>query len=164
MKYIFLSIILNIVLSIHVHARTTGRAGSLVSILSGVREECEVVPDSFFPRVRTLMAEVAAQDDPAARAVYSATLAHLLMQNTQMATASYRDTESPTDSIEEWSVREYEQYAASMYRNALRDMGVLYEAPTRQWLPLVLRGRDEKVFGSSMLHVVWQAMAADFPP
>ena len=39
MKYIFLSIILNIVLSIHVHARTTGRAGSLVSILSGIREQ-----------------------------------------------------------------------------------------------------------------------------
>lgn len=164
MKYIFLSIILNIVLSIHVHARTTGRAGSLVSILSGVREECEVVPDSFFPRVRTLMAEVAAQEDPAARAVYSATLAHLLMQNTQRAAASSRDTSSPTDSIEEWSEREYEQYAASMYRNALCDMDILYGTPTCDWLPLVLRGRDEKVFGSSMLHVVWQAMAADFPP
>lgn len=145
-----------------VSARPEGKCRDLVSLLSDVRKECELVPDSFFGGARRLSAEIAVQTDPTAKAVYSATLAHMLAQNSWRAQSRDRGTVSPLDSIEEWSSKEYATHAAALYRSALADLDLLHAAPTREWLPLVKRGRDEEVYGGGMLHVVWRAATSDF--
>lgn len=134
---------------------------SLVSSLLSMREQCEVEPDSFHNYVRRLKAEIALQTDSASKAVYQATLAHLLCVNSGRAQAWDRETMSHPDSTEEWTREEYMLHAVKLYDKALSDKELLHNVPTRSWLPLVSRGKDEKVYGSSMLYVVWNAMKSD---
>lgn len=136
-------------------------ARQLVALLTEMSAREEVTPDSFFADVRLLRDEIAVQSDSAACAVYRATLAHLLMGNQWRAQARRRDTQSHADSVQEWSREEYRAHALSLYSQATRQPEVLHAAPTKQWLPLVRTGRDEAVFGGSMLSVVCNAMKAD---
>lgn len=133
----------------------------LVSLLTQMEEKCEVTPDSFFNYARRLKTEIGRQTDPAAKAVYQATLAHLLSANRHRSQAWRRQTASHPDSIQEWSRAEYSAHAKELYDLALADKELLHATPTKAWLPLVSQGKDEKVYGSSMLHVVWRAMCED---
>ena len=133
----------------------------LVSILTQAKEKCEICPDSFHTYVRVLRKELETQTDSTSKAVYQATLAHLLIQNQWRAQTDRRDTASPEDSTLEWSREEYCAYAAQLYRRSLAQAERLYSSPTKAWLPLTERGKDEKVFGGGMLHVVWNAMKQD---
>ena len=63
-------------------------ARKLVSLLTECKAREELVPDSFFSDVLRLKQEIAEQQDSVAKAVYSATLAHLLMQNEMLAQLS----------------------------------------------------------------------------
>ena len=137
-------------------------AKKLVSLLTECKEREELVPDSFFSDVLLLKQEIREQKDSAAKAVYSATLAHLLMKNQWLSQSRNRETASHPDSIIEWTAEEYKQYAAHLYNYALRDLELLHNTPTKDWIPLVKKGEDEKTFGSSMLAVVWRAMKQDF--
>ena len=137
-------------------------AKKLVSLLTECKEREELVPDSFFSDVLLLKQEISNQKDSAAKAIYSATLAHILMQNTYVAMSGKRETASHPDSIMEWTREEYKQYAASLYCYALRDLEFLHNIPSKEWVPLVKRGQDENLYGSSMLAVVIRAMYWDF--
>ena len=137
-------------------------AKKLVSLLTECKEREELVPDSFFSDVLLLKQEIKEQNDSAAKAVYSATLAHILMQNSYVGLSERRETASHPDSIAEWTREEYKQYAAQLYNYALQDLELLHNAPTTDWLPLVKRGEDEKLYNSSMLAVVFKAMHWDF--
>ena len=137
-------------------------AKKLVSLLTECKEREELVPDSFFSDVLLLKQEIREQKDSTAKAIYSATLAHILMQNTYAAMSGKRETTSHPDSIIEWTAEEYKQYAAHLYNYALRDLELLHNVPTNAWLPLVKRGEDEKLYNSSMLAVVIKAMHRDF--
>jgi hypothetical protein len=136
-------------------------AKRLVSLLTECKEREELVPDSFFSDVLLLKQEIREQKDSAAKAIYCATLAHLLMQNQNLSQKWSVETKSHPDSIREWSREEYMQHASDLYKYALRDMDLLHRVPTKEWIPLVNRGKDEKVYGSSMLAVIWQAMYGD---
>ncbi|MBO7067598.1 MAG: hypothetical protein J6W52_02810 [Bacteroidaceae bacterium] len=136
-------------------------AKRLVSLLAECKEREELVPDSFFFDVLLLKQEIKEQKDSASKAIYSATLAHLLMQNQHLSQKWSRETKSHPDSVREWSREEYIQHASDLYRYTLRDLELLHRVPTKEWIPLVNRGGDEKVYGSSMLAVVWQAMYSD---
>ena len=137
-------------------------AKKLVSLLTECREREDLVPDSFFSDVLLLKHEIKEQKDSAAKAVYSATLAHILMQNAYLGQSRKRETESHPDSIAEWGREEYLQHAINLYNYALKDLELLHNAPTTDWLPLVKRGEDEKLYNSSMLAVVFHAMRGDF--
>ena len=54
-------------------------AKKLVSLLTECKEREELVPDSFFSDVLLLKHEIKEQKDSAAKAIYSATLAHILI-------------------------------------------------------------------------------------
>lgn len=136
-------------------------AKKLVSLLTECKEREELVPDSFFSDVLLLKQEIKEQNDSAAKAIYSATLAHLLMQNQHLSQKWSSETKSHPDSIREWSREEYMQHASDLYKYALRDLDLLHRVPTKEWIPLVKRGKDEKVYSSSMLAVIWQAMYSD---
>ena len=137
-------------------------ARKLVSLLTECKEREELVPDSFFSDVLLLKREIREQRDSAAKAVYSAALAHILMQNANLGQGRKRETESHPDSVAEWSREEYLQHAIKLYNYALQDLELLHNTPTRDWLPLVKRGEDEKLYNSSMLAVVFKAMHWDF--
>ena len=81
-----------------------------------------------------------------ARAVYSAALGQLY------AKRAYSDATGA------WRRRSLE-----LFREALAEPELLYNAPTKDWLPVVKRGKDEKVYGRNMLYVVWKA-AHDWVP
>lgn len=142
-------------------AGTNTPAKKLVSLLTECKEREELVPDSFFSDVLLLRQEIQEQKDSVAKAIYSATLAHILMQNQWMSQSWRRGTASHPDSVKEWSREEYQQHASDLYRYALRDLELLHQTPTKKWIPLVNRGKDEYVYGSSMLAVIWQAMYSD---
>ena len=134
----------------------------LVSLLTECKEREDLMPDSFFSDVLLLKQEIKEQKDSAAKAVYSATLAHILMQNAHVGLSAKRETPSHPDSIVEWTREEYKQYAVQLYNYAMQDLELLHNSPTKDWLPLVKRGKDEKLYNSSMLAVVFKAMRGDF--
>lgn len=137
-------------------------AKKLVSLLTECKEREDLLPDSFFTDVLLLKQEIKEQKDSAAKAVYSATLAHILVKNAYIGQSRKRETESHPDSVAEWSREEYMQHAISLYNSALQDLELLHNTPTKDWLPLVKRGEDENLYNSSMLAVVIKAMYRDF--
>ncbi|MCI7776188.1 MAG: hypothetical protein MR534_01435, partial [Prevotellaceae bacterium] len=121
----------------------------------------DITPDRFYDNMDTLRAAIHKQTDPTARAIYQATMAHLLVLSADLADAGERQTESPDDSIREWNSDEYMRHACLLYKEALGDMEALHQAKTEQWIPLVRQGRDEKIYANDMLAVVWRAMTND---
>lgn len=121
----------------------------------------DITPDRFFDNMDTLRAAISRQTSPTARAVYQATMAHLLAISADLADAGERQTESPDDSIREWNSDEYMRHACLLYKEALGDMEALHQAKTEQWIPLVKQGRDEKIYANDMLAVVWRVMTND---
>ena len=124
----------------------------------------DITPDRFFDNMDTLRAAISRQTSPTARAVYQATMAHLLVLSADKADAGEQLTESPTDSIREWNSDEYMRHACLLYKEALGDMEALHQAKTEQWIPLVKQGRDEDIYADDMLAVVWRAMTNDIEP
>ena len=115
-------------------------ARKLVSLLTECKAREELVPDSFFPDVLLLKQEIREQKDSAAKAIYSATLAHFLMTNQGVSQSLKRETASHPDSVREWSREEYLEHVSALYRYALRDLEQLLRTPTKEWIPLVNRG------------------------
>ena len=117
--------------------------------LAGILEKClqreMVSPDSIEYNLQLLEKERAGKTG-VRRAVYTTALAQLY------AMRAY------SDATGEWSKRSLE-----LFREALAEPELLYNASTKDWLPIVERGKDEKVYGSNMLYVVWRA-ANDWCP
>ncbi len=117
--------------------------------LAGILEKCllreMVSPDSIEYNLQLLEKERAGKTG-VRRAVYTAALAQLY------AMRAY------SDATGEWRKR-----SLQLFREALAEPELLYNARTKDWLPIVERGKDEKVYGSNMLYVVWRA-AYDWCP
>lgn len=96
-------------------------------------------PDSIEYNLQLLEKEYEGKTG-ARRAVYAASLAKLY------AMRAYSDVTG------EWEKRSLE-----LFREALANPELLYEARTKDFLPIVKRGKDEKVYGRNMLYVVWRA-------
>ena len=117
--------------------------------LAGILEKClqreMVSPDSIEYNLQLLEKERAGKIG-VRRAVYTAALAQLY------AMRAY------SDATGEWRKR-----SLQLFREALAEPELLYNARTKDWLPVVKRGKDEKVYGRNMLYVVWKA-AHDWVP
>lgn len=137
------------------------QALSLVGMLQEFRRSEDITPDRFYDNMDTLRAAIHKQTDPTAKAIYQATMAHLLVLSADKADAGEHLTESPEDSIREWNNDEYMRHACRLYKEALGDMEALHQAKTEQWIPLVKQGRDEEIYANDMLAVVWRAMTND---
>ena len=118
-------------------------AKRLVSLLTECREREELVPDSFFSDVLLLKREIREQRDSAAKAVYSAALAHILMQNANLGQGRKRETESHPDSVAEWSREEYLQHAIKLYNYALQDLELLHKLGVQNKVRQILVRRIE---------------------
>ena len=133
----------------------------MVNLLEQFHRTEDITPDRFFENIDTLRMVIKQQDDATSKAIYQATLAHLLMLNTHRATSPHHQTESPSDSIREWSHMDYISHASLLYREALGNMELLHQAKAKEWIPLVKRGKDEDIYRGDMLSVVWRAMTRD---
>lgn len=140
------------------------QASSLVAQLDDFKQAQDITPDLFFQHIATLRAAISQQTQPGPRAVYQATLAHILARNADRANEYWHDTPSPIDSLQEWSNMEYQQHAARLYAQALADPMALHRMPSTQWIPLVTRGRNLDNCTDDMLMVVWRAMVQDIEP
>lgn len=140
------------------------RAQHLVQLLGEMQKREEITPDSFFQDVVLLRLEIATQQDSTQKAIYRATLAHLLALNAHRAQSHQRDTKSHPDSIQEWSHKEYLLHSAHLYCLSLAHKEELHQARSADWLPLVVQGHEDVVFGEDMLSIIWRAARADVQP
>lgn len=116
---------------------SNAREDGLTTLLEECLERERLSPDSLEYNLQ-LLEKAREGQTGVRRAVYSASLAMLY------ATRAY------TDVTGEWRKR-----SIALFREALSDPESLYAAPTSDWVPLVNRGKDEKIYGSNMLHVIW---------
>lgn len=154
-------LILFLFLTLSSSAWGQSQASLLVTMLEKFQQTEDITPDRFFQDIDTLRAEILRQDNATSKAIYQATLAHLLMLNTHRATTHSHKTESPADSIREWSYMDYISHASLLYKESLGNMELLHKANTKEWIPLVKRGKDENIYKGDMLSVVWRAMTRD---
>lgn len=98
-----------------------------------------VSPDSIEYNLQLLEREREGKTG-AQRAVYTACLAQLY------AMRAYSDVTG-----------EWRQRSVELFRESLAEPEVLYNEQTKDWLPVVAKGKDEKIYGRNMLYVVWRA-------
>lgn len=144
-------------------ARNSEPAHRLVALLANMQKAQEVTPDSFYVYARQLRHAILCEQDSVSQAVYSATLAHLYVVNSFRAQTGVRETESQTDSLQEWSRQEYLQNAANLYGKALARPDQLYEEPVGKWVPVVDKPNSTKGLSGDMLNMIWHAAVNDLP-
>ena len=130
------------VMLVLVPVTSNAREDELTRLLEECLERERLSPDSIEYNLQ-LLEKAREGQTGVRRAVYSAGLAVMY------ATRAY------TDVTGEWRKR-----SIALFREALADPESLYKTPTSDWIPVVHRGKDEKVYGSSMLHVIWQCADA----
>ena len=133
----------------------------LAAVLKDNKKREDITPDSFFHDWRNLKAEMLAEKDPTAQAIYRAAMAHLLRLNQWRSQGYGRQTSSHPDSIQEWGAQEYRDYSARLYSQALQDVEALHAVRLADTKPLTLQGKHDAVFGSDLLYVVWQTCLSD---
>lgn len=143
MKNIIVTILFAILLMVPVCSRAQG------DVLAEVLEKClqrEMnSPDSIEQNLE-LLDSLRKGKSGTERVVYTAVLAQLY---------AMREHDEVTG---DWS-----RQSLALFREALSESELLYTARTKDWIPVVERGKDEKVYGSNMLYVVWRA-ANDWCP
>lgn len=142
MKHIIRTML--IVLAMLMPTMVVAREDELAKLLEQCLLREENSPDSIEYNLQLLEDEREATSG-VHRAVYSAILAKLY------ATRAYSDV------IGEWRKR-----SVQLFREALADPELLYNTRTKDWVPVVKRGKDEKIYGRNMLYVVWRAANEHF--
>ena len=111
--------------------------------LAGILEKCLLremnSPDSIEYNL-ALLEKAREGKEGVQKALYTACLAQLYSMRAY------------SDATGEWRKRSKE-----LFIEALSNPKLLYDAKTKDYLPIVMRGKDEKIWGSNMLYVVWYA-------
>lgn len=140
---------------------TQTAAKRLVAVLSENQKREDITPDSFFYDWHNLKAEMLAEKDPTAQAIYRAAMAHLLCGNKWRSQRYDSKTTSHPDSIQEWTFEEYRGHSADLYAQALQDVEALHKCRLADTKPLTLQGKDDGIFGGDLLYLVWQSALQD---
>lgn len=133
-----------IVLAMLMPTMVVAREDELAKLLEQCLLREENSPDSIEYNLQILEDEREATSG-VHRAVYSAILAKLY------ATRAYSDVTG------EWRKR-----SVQLFREALAAPELLYNTRTKDWVPVVKRGKNEKIYGRNMLYVVWRAANEHF--
>ena len=143
---------------------TQKAAKRLAAVLAENYKREDITPDSFFYDWRNLKAEMLAEKDPTAQAIYRAAMGHLLCNNSWRSQQYDSKTKSHPDSIQEWSRTDYIRRAANFYAQSMQDLDALHAVKLPDSKPLTEQGKDDGIFGNDLLHFVWQAYQQDLPP
>ena len=136
-------------------------AKRLTAVLAENQKREDITPDSFFYDWRQLKAEMLAEKDPTAQAIYRAAMAHMLCQNRWRSQGYGRKTSSHPDSIQEWSSQEYNDYAIRLYAQAMQDPDALHRCKVANIKPLAVPGKDDAIFDGDLLYLIWQTFQDD---
>lgn len=136
-------------------------AQRLAVVLKENQKREDITPDSFFYDWRELKAEMLAEKDPTAQAIYRAAMARLLIGNAWRSQRYDSKTKSDPDSIQEWTRDEYRRQSAALYAQALQDAEALHAVKLPDTKPLTEQGKDDGIFGNDVLYLVWQACLSD---
>ena len=136
-------------------------AKRLASVLKENQKREDITPDSFFYDWRQLKAEMLAEKDPTAQAIYRAAMAHMLCQNRWRSQGYGRKTSSHPDSIQEWSSQEYNDQAIKLYAQAMQDPDALHRCKVANIKPLAVPGKDDAIFDGDLLYLIWQTFQDD---
>ncbi|MBR1499648.1 MAG: hypothetical protein IJ615_08505 [Bacteroidaceae bacterium] len=136
-------------------------AKRLTAVLAENQKREDITPDSFFYDWRQLKAEMLAEKDPTAQAIYRAAMAHMLCQNRWRSQGYGRKTSSHPDSIQEWSIKEYNDYAIKLYAQAMQDPDALHRCKVANIKPLAVPGKDDVIFDGDLLYLIWQTFKDD---
>ena len=138
-------------------SRATQKAAKRLAVVLKENEKREdITPDSFFYDWRQLKAEMLAEKDPTAQAIYRAVMARVLIGNAWRSQRYDSKTKSDHDSIQEWSFGEYRRHAAQLYAQALQDAEALHAVKLPDTKPLTEQGQDDGIFGNDVLYFIWQ--------
>jgi GH18 family chitinase len=135
---------------------TQKAAKRLAAVLKENEKREDITPDSFFYDWRQLKAEMLAEKDPTAQAIYRAVMARLLVGNSWRSQRYDSHTKSDPDSIQEWTYDEYRRHSAELYAQALQDAEALHAVKLPDTKPLTMQGKDDGIFGNDVLSFVWQ--------
>lgn len=138
-------------------------SGDLAQLLNECLRREQITPDSVYYNIAVLERYREQQTEPGARAIVTAALARMYSERAYLAQTESRETASHPDSLKQWTSQEWQQRSLNLFCEALQDLNVLHFEQTKDWLPLVSRGKDENVFGRSMLYVVWHSMHISLP-
>ena len=136
-------------------------AKRLAAVLTENQKREDITPDSFYHDWRELKAEMLRENDPTARAIYRAAMAHLLVGNAWRSQRYDSKTKSHPDSLQEWTYDEYRRHSADLYAQALQDVEALHAVKLADTKPLTLPGKNDAVFGGDLLYLVWQTCLSD---
>lgn len=136
-------------------------ANRLAAVLKENYKREDITPDSFFYDWRQLNAEMLAEKNPTAQAIYRAAMARLLIGNTWRSQRYDGKTSSDPDSIQEWTREEYRRHSADLYAQALQDVEALHAVKLPDTKPLTEQGKDDGIFGNDLLYLVWQNCLSD---
>ena len=138
-------------------SKATQRAAKRLAVVLKENDKREdITPDSFFHDWRQLKAEMLAEKDPTAQAIYRAVMARTLVGNAWRSQRYDSKTKSDPDSIQEWTHEEYLDYAADLYAQALQDVEALHAIKLPDTKPLTEQGKDDGIFGNDVLYFIWQ--------
>ncbi|MBR6033137.1 MAG: hypothetical protein IKP36_14455 [Bacteroidaceae bacterium] len=140
---------------------TQKAAKRLAEVLKENQKREDITPDSFFYDWRQLKAEMLAEKDPTAQAIYRAAMAHVLCQNRWRSQGYGRKTSSHPDSIQEWGIQEYQKYATKLYAQAMQDPDALHRCKVANIKPLAESGKDDGIFDGDLLYLIWQTFKED---
>ena len=136
-------------------------AKRLAAVLKENQKREDITPDSFFYDWQQLKAEMLAEKDPTAQAIYRAAMAHILCQNRWRSQGYGRKTSSHPDSIQEWGIQEYQKYTTKLYAQAMQDPDALHRCKVANIKPLAESGKDDGIFDGDLLYLIWQTFKDD---
>ena len=136
-------------------------ANRLAEVLKENQKREDITPDSFFYDWRQLKAEMLAEKDPTAQAIYRAAMARLLIGNAWRSQRYDSKTNSDPDSIQEWTRDEYRRHSADLYAQSLQDVEALHAVKLPSTKPLTEQGKDDGIFGNDLLYLVWGNCLSD---
>ena len=125
------------------------------AFLTAAQERRAISPDSAYTDVRRLTEWIAAEKDPAHRAVLNMVLGNAYHELGMQKRADSRQvTEALSDDPAKWSRTDFLRARLAAYTEALTDMPLLMRTTTGDYALLVEKGEESAFFGHDLLSLM----------
>ena len=129
------------------------------AFLTAAQERRAISPDSAYTDVRRLTEWIAAEKDPAHRAVLNMVLGNAYHELGMQKRADSRQvTEALSDDPAKWSRTDFLRARLTAYTEALTDMPLLMRTTTGDYALLVEKGEESAFFGHDLLSLMVREM------
>lgn len=139
------------------NAAVNPAAKQLATLLKLMQEQQSIHPDSLHPNILRLEKRLTDCTDATEKAVTEAVLGYLYQQNAYTSTGRAYQSASDPSRIETWSTDDFFMAAGKHYASAMENPEVLHHAKIKDWLPLLDKGKNDRIYANDLLMVVWRA-------